>query len=82
MGKVPPVSAVRDYSFPERSPAHQQSDLLGLGRRVQGNVIASEILCRLLKHAAAVITRGEFYRLREKREAGLVRVSHAQQSEA
>jgi DNA replication protein DnaC len=38
-------------------------------------VIASAILDRLLHHATTVNIKGESYRLREKRKAGLMRTS-------
>jgi hypothetical protein len=40
-------------------------------------VIASAILDRLLHHASTINIKGESYRLREKRRAGLLRTAQA-----
>ena len=40
------------------------------------NVIASAILDRLLHHSVTVNIKGESYRLREKRKAGLLRAAN------
>ena len=43
----------------------------GRGRPVADSVIASAVLDRLLHHSQVLNIRGESYRLREKRQAGL-----------
>jgi len=44
-------------------------------------VIGSAILDRLLHHATTINIKGDSYRLREKRKAGLVRSTLTAQSE-
>ncbi len=47
-----------------------------MGRDIRDNVIASAILDRLLHHSVTVNIKGESYRLREKRKAGLLRAAN------
>ena len=53
-----------------------QQGLWGMGRTLGDTVIASAILDRLLHHSHVLNIRGESYRLREKRHAGLFSSHH------
>ena len=49
---------------------------LGVGQDEPGSVIASAVLDRLLHHSHVLNIRGESYRLREKRQSGIVSSHH------
>ncbi len=49
-----------------------EQELPGLGRYLRDQVLATAILDRLLHHATTVNIKGESYRLKEKRRAGLL----------
>ena len=54
------------------SHRHQQQELRRLGDVFNDQVLATAILDRLLHHATTVNIKGESYRLREKKKAGLL----------